>query len=163
MSTYRYLELDTQGISIRARATNDGSRFGSSNASRKVQVHARVSVRMRHAFMYVGGASCEIFVFFLDSDSLYLQLGWIEALHAPAWYVHVHCHATRPAGCSSGGGSYGFLLLFFWSRMWFGGAKCYFCTFLCFLHFLVMVRITILASFAYKIHTFHQAVMKSDR
>ncbi|KAM6487820.1 hypothetical protein HDV62DRAFT_346034 [Trichoderma sp. SZMC 28011] len=147
-------------MSIRVRAANDGSRFGSSNASRKVQVHARVSVRMRHAFMYVRGASCEIFGFFLDSDSLYLQLGWIEALHAPAWYVHVHCHATRPAGCSSGGGSYGFLLLFFLVVGVVWGAKCYFCTLLYFLHFLVMVRITNLASFAYKVHTLHQPVMK---
>lgn len=104
------------------------------------------------------------FCFFLDSDSLYLQLGWIEALHAPAWYVHVHCHATRPAGCSSGGGSYGFLLLFFWSRMWFGGgAKCYFCTFLYFLHCLVMVRIISLASFAYKFILCTNSVMKNDR
>lgn len=164
MSTYRYLELDTQGTSIRARATNDGSRFGSSNASRKVQVHARVSVR--HApcvYVCTRRLMRDFCFFFLILIHFICSLGGSRPcmrLHGTCMYI-----VTRRGqpGARVVEDRMVFCCCFFWSKVLFGGAKCYFCTFLYFLHFLVMMRITNLASFAHKVHTLHQPVMKSDR
>ncbi|PKK50476.1 hypothetical protein CI102_5195 [Trichoderma harzianum] len=162
ISTYRYLALDTQGISIRVRATNDGSRFGSSNASRKVQVHARVSVRVRMRLCMYEARLMRDFCFFLDSDSLYLQLGGSR----PCMRLHGTCMYIVTRRGQPGAQVVEDRMVFcccFLVKGVVWGAKCYFCTFLYFLHFLVMVRITTLASFAYKVHTLHQPVMKSDR